>query len=134
MLVAGQTPEENFRNLHAAGCIQTLYDLHEDVEKAMVRGYPEFCRLMFITSLNPCDGCPALSKCKAYDKYNQMAFSEPKDYTETTAERIKKATTANNGPFGEMSVKQIAKKFNISKNQVRRLKVQGKLETLLEKP
>lgn len=130
MLVAGQTPEENFRTLHAAGCIQTLCDVHPNEERALAAGYARFCKLMVATSLNPCDGCPDWIGCKVYKQYNTVSIEK----TVSREAKIKKATTADNGPFGSMSVKQIAKKHNLSISQVRRLKVQGRLDTLLEKP
>lgn len=136
MLIAGNTPEENFRTLHAAGCIQTFPDLYTDVEKAMEAGYKRFCHLMFATQLNLCDTCPARGGCHPYSQFNIKGIQETAaridKYIDNEA-RIRAARTPNNGPFGSMSVKQIAKEYNTSISQVRRLKVQGKLDTLLEK-
>lgn len=132
MLIAGNTPEENFRTLHAAGCIQTFADLYTNVDEAMKIGYPRFCKLMYLTQMRLCDGCPVLrdeGTCEAYNQYNTFQASK---HVSNEA-RIKAATTPNNGPFGSMSVKQIAKKCGTSISQVRRLKVQDRLDTLLEK-
>lgn len=126
MLVASSKPLENFRLLHEAGCIQTMCDVYPDVKEAEKNFLGRFCTLMVLTNLNPCDECPVLQGCKAYKEYN----TQPKEEKAAKEDKIKVATTPDNGPFGSMSVKQIAKKYNISISQVRRLKVQGKLETL----
>ncbi len=48
-----------FEQLHAAGCIQTLADVHEDVKVAKEHGNRMFVALMAVTNDNPCSGCPA---------------------------------------------------------------------------
>ena len=129
MLIAkSESPEENFRLLHEAGCIQTLCDVYTDSNEAKKQGYIRFCQIMILTNLDPCPGCPIFPKCEAYKKYH----TAPKEEKVKREAKIKDATTADNGPFGSMSVKQIAEKFGISKSEVRRLKVSGKLEALSE--
>lgn len=126
MLIAGQTPEENFRTLHAAGCIQTLCDVHENVEDAFKAGFERFAFVMYMTRLNPCEGCPQLwngGQCQVNKQFDDSKITKRK----VNAARIKDATTANNG-IGSLSVKQIAEQYGVSKSVVRRLKVQGKLD------
>jgi hypothetical protein len=130
MLVAGETPQENFRNLHAAGCIQTLCDL--PIEEAEKKGRKIFDFLYLKTWGNPCKDCARLwndGQCPANKEFDTGKINKRK----INEARIKAATTANNGPFGEKSVRTIASMCGLSINEVRRKKVRGGLQELFDK-
>jgi hypothetical protein len=65
-----------FDQLHAAGCIQTLADIHDDVQKAKEHGGRMFQALMHTTGDNPCSGCPAYGggTCVAFKRYFVRPF------------------------------------------------------------
>ena len=130
-----------FEDLHGAGCIQTLCDMYADVGDAVKAGGLErFSGIMLLTRLNPCDGCPNGTgmnfnpgkiitrvdqiQCSAFQKFHTMAV----DSQLKSKRAIWNATTPpGTDNYPGLSVKQIAEKLGISKNEVRRRKQVGTL-------
>lgn len=105
----------SFEELHAAGCIQTGADIHDNVDNARARFSSLFAGLMLMTNRNICDGYPAYKNgaCPCFQKYHTQAISN-------NATRPP-GTDQHPG----LSVGQIAEKLGISKAEVRRRKIAG---------
>jgi len=127
-----------FDELHSMGCIQTGADVYPILAEAQDKFGIWFYQLGLLTCGNLCDGCPQAGaidyvsrptkiedvKCKAFHRFHSMA-------TDRQREKAQAANQATKAPgtdrYPGMSVKQIAEKLGISKNEVRRRKRDGLL-------
>jgi hypothetical protein len=108
----------DFVALADAGCMQTE------------PGEPLFLALWVATGGNPCDGCPEYrgGNCRAYQRHHTDAINETICRKSWSTRKATTPPQMQGSRFSGMSVKQIAERLGISKNEVRRRKTAGTLD------
>jgi hypothetical protein len=119
----------DFAELFKHGCIQTgADDPNIKLKEAEAKFSKIFFGLMRATKCDPCEGCPIVQhRCHAWQQFHEDA----RESRRREALRRKKAKQATKAPgtskYPGLSVAQIAERLNISKGEVRRLKLKGEI-------